>query len=67
MPRKISISLRKDKGEIMKIFANLAVYLGIGFLLSYIINQAKEFLIVAIVLMAVGILLNIFISKRNGE
>ena len=51
----------------MKIFANLAVYLGIGFLLSYIINQAKEFLIVAIVIMAVGILLNIFISKRNGE
>ena len=47
----------------MKQFANLAVYLSIGFLLSFIINQAYTYLYVAIGMFILGIILHFFNSK----
>ncbi len=51
----------------MRIFGNLAVYLGIGFLLSYIINKAEIYLGVSIVMFIIGIILNIISSKMNKK
>lgn len=48
----------------MKQFANLAIYLGIGFLLSFIINHAYVYLYVSIGMFALGIILHIINSKR---
>ena len=49
----------------MKLFGNLAVYLGIGFLLSFIMNRAEVYLFVAIIMFILGIVLNIINSKRS--
>lgn len=49
----------------MKLFGNLAIYLGIGFLLSFIINKAEVYLLVAIIMFILGVILNIINSKRN--
>ena len=43
----------------MKLFGNLAIYLGIGFLLSFIINKAEVYLLVAIIMFILGVILNI--------
>ena len=51
----------------MKVFGDLSVYLGIGFLLSYIINQANLYLFVAIALIIVGIAINVIIPRRNKK
>lgn len=49
----------------MKLFGNLVIYLGIGFLLSFIINKAEVYLLVAIIMFILGVILNIINSKRN--
>lgn len=48
----------------MKLFGNLAIYLGIGFLLSFIINQAYIYLYVSIVMFIIGIILHLINMKR---
>jgi len=49
----------------MKTFANLAIYMGIGFLLSFVINRDYIFLTVSIIMFAIGIILSIMNSKKN--
>ena len=49
----------------MKTYASLAVYMGIGFLLSFVINKGYIYLIASIILFAIGIILNIINSKRK--
>ncbi|MEA4972285.1 hypothetical protein SDC9_112873 [bioreactor metagenome] len=49
----------------MKTFASLAIYMGIGFLLSFIINKEYIYLIVSIIMFAIGIILSIINSKRK--
>lgn len=49
----------------MRTFAMLAIYMGIGFLLSFVINRYYIYLIVSIIMFAIGIILSIINSKRN--
>lgn len=50
---------------LMRTFAMLSIYMGIGFLLSFVINRNYIYLIVAIIMFAIGIILSIINSKRN--
>lgn len=50
----------------MKTFAMLAVYMGIGFLLSFIINKEHFYLIISVIMFAIGIILNIINSRKNS-
>lgn len=49
----------------MKLFGNLAVYLGIGFLMSFIISSVKTYLYVSFVMFLLGIALIVINNKRN--
>ena len=49
----------------MKTFAMLAVYMGIGFILSYMLNGTKLFLYVAIALIVIGGILQLIANKSE--
>lgn len=51
----------------MRLFGNLAIYLGLGFLMSFIINRAEIYLIVSIIMFVLGIVINTISSKRNKK
>lgn len=51
----------------MRLFGNLAIYLGLGFLMSFIINRAEIYLIVSKIMFVLGIVINIISSKRNKK
>ncbi len=48
----------------MKQFGNLAIYLGIGFLLSFIINHAYIYLCVSIAMFVIGIIIHLINSRK---
>lgn len=48
----------------MKQFGNLAIYLGIGFLLSFIINHAYIYLYVSIAMFVIGIIIHLINSRK---
>ena len=49
----------------MKLFSNLAVYIGIGFLMSFIVNKTYVYLAVSVIMFIIGIILGIINSKRK--
>lgn len=49
----------------MKLFSNLAVYIGIGFLMSFIVNKMYVYLVVSVIMFIIGIILGIINSKRK--
>ena len=49
----------------MKLFSNLAVYIGIGFLMSFIVNKTYVYLVVSVFMFIIGIILGIINSKRK--
>lgn len=49
----------------MRLFGNLAVYLGIGFLMAYIINSVKLYLIVSVVMFLLGIALHLINARLS--
>ena len=49
----------------MKLFSNLTVYIGIGFLMSFIVNKMYVYLVVSVIMFIIGIILGIINSKRK--
>ena len=49
----------------MKLFSNLAVYIGIGVLMSFIVNKTYVYLVVSVIMFIIGIILGIINSKRK--
>lgn len=49
----------------MKTFSTLAIYMGVGFLMSFIINKTNIYLYVSIAMFVIGIILGIINSGRK--
>ena len=63
---KINIFSKNFKeSKLMKLFSNLAVYIGIGFLMSFIVNKTYVYLVVSVIMFIIGIILGIINSKRK--
>ena len=63
---KINIFSKNFKeSKLMKLFSNLAVYTGIGFLMSFIVNKTYVYLVVSVIMFIIGIILGIINSKRK--
>ena len=66
MQCKINIFSKNFKeSKLMKLFSNLAVYIGIGFLMSFIVNKTYVYLVVSVIMFIIGIILGIINSKRK--
>ena len=51
----------------MRLFGNLAVYMGLGFLMSFIVNKQNIFLVVSILMFIIGIIINTLVSRKNKD